>query len=951
MKKLTLLVMSLVLGFGLMAQVPTELPDDFEAYTVGQKLAEQNPTLWTTWSNAPGGDEDPIISDEVASNGTNSVKITAGNDCVLPLGDLTEGNYTVKFKVLVPTGYIGYYNILHAFDGANSEWGTQTYFGADGAGRIDGGAEGAGTFTFAYDTWITVENKINLTFDQATVAIDGVDIITWQWSMGTFGEPGLNQLGAANFYAWDEEGTPTMYIDEVELIDNSGVTAGPPPANLTGMVIDDFYVQLDWEAPGAAPMVWNQLDALGETYGKSAQDFESAYDVYDAEVAADFVLEETTALNAVAVRYFYNAAHSGNTDPRVINVSFFADESGLPGETALYTTTTVEATPDEEGVFTADLNDIITLDAGTYWIGYNMQLDYGTDEIQCYAGQRASVENETAAYWRNPGDGFETGFTMWSPDVTSEGGDPEEVCFALWGAPATAADLANMSNFNNVVVEKNYQTVSLNVNTSAKGNSVAPYTMGNRELLGYNVYRNGEVVAEEISALTFLDGALDPGMYNYLVTAVYPEGESDPAGPLPMEITAGVPAANITPPVLNGGLVYYPQTTDKSINIANDGNGDLMYEIYATYNTDEKTAAVKPYIFTKAPEGIGELVSANSNYKPSYDGGMTREMLWDNADINVGTGGLISGGYGGFGAEDNLVNVADDFIVPNGESWTIEFIHTEGFTTETAPVDPDGFGVIIYSDAFGAPGEVIYEEIVPWTNYEAQDLVLAMPPALSSGHYWLSVYGWFADATATENHRWNWYYGTTAIGHEAVLQDQPALFGGMNWTQISNLLDGASMFFVIEGTKTVTDNWLSFDPQAGTVLPLENQDIAVTIDPMGILEPSNTQYSGNIVVYTNDPELPVKTIPVAMQLTSVGIGEEEATYVMVYPNPTNGVMNIEANEMIQSVRVMNLAGQTIISTAVDAERYQINASDLETGIYFVQIETASGIATQRVTVQ
>jgi LEA14-like dessication related protein len=229
-----------------------------------------------------------------------------------------------------------------------------------------------------------------------------------------------------------------------------------------------------------------------------------------------------------------------------------------------------------------------------------------------------------------------------------------------------------------------------------------------------------------------------------------------------------------------------------------------------------------------------------------------------------------------------------------------------------------------------------------------------MPQTFSAGHYWISVYVWFEDATEITNHRWNWYYGTTAIGHEAVLQDQPGFFGGMNWTKIGPEglgTDGKSFFFVIEGTKTTTDNWMSFDPETGTVLPLEDTDVTVTIDPMGILNPANIQYSGTIMIYTNDPDLPVKNIPIAMQLTSVGIGEEEATYVMVYPNPATSVMNIQANENIKNIRVMNLAGQTVVSTAVDAERYQINASDFDAGIYFVQIETDNGITTQKITVQ
>jgi LEA14-like dessication related protein len=948
MKKLTLLVLSLFVGFGLMAQIS----DDFESYTAGMRLAEQNPTVWTTWSNAPGGSEDPFVSDDVANSGSNSFVVEAGNDCVLPLGDLTTGNYNFTFKIYVPTGYIGYYNVLHMFDGANSEWGTQVYFGANGAGLIDGGEAGAGSFTYAYDTWITVENKINLTFDQATVAIDGVDLVTWQWSMGTFGEPGLNQLGAANFYAWDEEGTPKFYIDDVELIDLGGGGVGEPPVNLVGEVIDDFYIELNWDEPGAASALWDQLNTFGETYGKTAQDFEAAYDAYDAEVAADFVLEADATISSAAFGFFVDS--TGYNEPLVINVGIFPDEGGVPGETALYSTTTEAVAADENGIYTANLVDPISLTAGTYWIGYNMQLSY--DEVgQCYANQRDAIDNDTPAYWRNPGDGFGSGFTTWTQDVASQGGAPQEVCFAIYGETATAKDLANMNDFNNILVEKNFQAVDLAVSTTAKTDNVAPANLkGGRELLGYNVYRGGEVIAEEISATTYLDGELEPGAYTYLVTAVYTEGESEPAGPITIEITAGVPVANITPNVLSGGLVYFGQTAEKQFNVANDGNGDLMFEVFASYNSDAKTFVSAPYNFSKAPEGVGELVSVKGGDHTSNYQTDSRELLWDNADINILNSGLISGGYGGVGASDNLVNCADDFVVPSGEEWSIEFIHTEGFTTEEEPAVPDGFGVIFYSDAFGAPGDVIYEEIVPWTNYDAQDLVLAMPQTFSAGHYWISVYVWFEDATEITNHRWNWYYGTTAIGHEAVLQDQPGFFGGMNWTKIGPEglgTDGKSFFFVIEGTKTTTDNWMSFDPETGTVLPLEDTDVTVTIDPMGILNPANIQYSGTIMIYTNDPDLPVKNIPIAMQLTSVGIGEEEATYVMVYPNPATSVMNIQANENIKNIRVMNLAGQTVVSTAVDAERYQINASDFDAGIYFVQIETDNGITTQKITVQ
>ncbi|MBW7859430.1 MAG: hypothetical protein H3C43_14335, partial [Leptonema sp. (in: Bacteria)] len=56
--------------------------DDFESYTAGLKLAQQAPTVWTTWSNAPGGSEDAEVTTEQAYGGTKSVKVVYNNDLV-----------------------------------------------------------------------------------------------------------------------------------------------------------------------------------------------------------------------------------------------------------------------------------------------------------------------------------------------------------------------------------------------------------------------------------------------------------------------------------------------------------------------------------------------------------------------------------------------------------------------------------------------------------------------------------------------------------------------------------------------------------------------------------------------------------------------------------------------------------------------------------------------------
>jgi len=224
--------------------------DDFEAYVANQQLACQNSTDWTTWSNAPCGDEDPDITTNEAYSGSNSFVVEGINDLVKLLDNYTTGLYKISFYMYVPTGFLGYFNTIQNFNGTNSEWGMQVFFNDDGTGSIDGGGQSAATFNFQNDTWLYNEVIIDLNNDWAEYILDGSSIHSWVWSIGAMGQGNLNQLGASNFYAWDgtTKGTPKYYIDEYkleELVDNQLL----PPANLAFEFVSND-VLLSWDVPG-----------------------------------------------------------------------------------------------------------------------------------------------------------------------------------------------------------------------------------------------------------------------------------------------------------------------------------------------------------------------------------------------------------------------------------------------------------------------------------------------------------------------------------------------------------------------------------------------------------------------------------------------------------------------------------------------------------------------------
>jgi len=188
--------------------------DDFESYTSGNYLAVQSP-YWTTWSELPGSSEDGYISTDQALSGSQSVKVDGTTDLILEMGDKTSGKYLISFYMYVPTGYYGYYNLLHLFNGSNSEWGLEVFFNTGGNGYGNAGGQNSFTFTYNYNTWMHLENVVDLDNDWAEIWYEGNLLYEFQWSTGALGDGTLNQLGGMDMFAWNVNGTPLYYFDDV----------------------------------------------------------------------------------------------------------------------------------------------------------------------------------------------------------------------------------------------------------------------------------------------------------------------------------------------------------------------------------------------------------------------------------------------------------------------------------------------------------------------------------------------------------------------------------------------------------------------------------------------------------------------------------------------------------------------------------------------------------------
>lgn len=221
MKKLTFLLIAIVFSVAAVQAQTLPYADDFESYTVGGFLAAQNSTWWTTWTNAPGGNEDGEISNAFANSGAKSVLLDVtggtGSDLILKLGDRTSGKYELKWMMYVETGKCGYYNIQHT-QAPGTEWAMEAYFRTSGAGELLAGSSTAIPFTYPKDTWFEVKHLIDLDADDIKLYINGTLVHEWPISYQASSTTGMKKLGGIDFYAGAASGSgevPKYFIDDV----------------------------------------------------------------------------------------------------------------------------------------------------------------------------------------------------------------------------------------------------------------------------------------------------------------------------------------------------------------------------------------------------------------------------------------------------------------------------------------------------------------------------------------------------------------------------------------------------------------------------------------------------------------------------------------------------------------------------------------------------------------
>ncbi len=212
MKKLILLfgVFASSIAFG------QTFSDNFDSYTAGSYLCPQSAGAWTTWTNAPEGKDDVLVSNKDASSGANSLYFASDlegggpTDLVRNFGVLNTGQFSMEFNLKVQAGKSAYFNLQRNAKIGVWSGSFECYFADNGDLTIFNNSGLYFTSKYTQNQWFNFRMDINFNKNVWEVFIDDVSVYSFANAE--------NQIGWFNTWPIDYDSTFSSgyFIDDFQ---------------------------------------------------------------------------------------------------------------------------------------------------------------------------------------------------------------------------------------------------------------------------------------------------------------------------------------------------------------------------------------------------------------------------------------------------------------------------------------------------------------------------------------------------------------------------------------------------------------------------------------------------------------------------------------------------------------------------------------------------------------
>lgn len=167
-------------------------------------------------------------------------------------------------------------------------------------------------------------------------------------------------------------------------------------------------------APSGAAVILYDQTTNPSANGAPDQDFEAGFEIYDSEAADDFEVLETEGWTITQIN---TVGTTGTAGGSTVDLTIHADSTivtegfNLPGAPVCSYTAIVPS--DSAGSFQISLPTSCVVGPGRYWVAIQTNQAFGTNGQHFWSNR--TTQSNSPAVWRNPGDGFASGCTDWSP--------------------------------------------------------------------------------------------------------------------------------------------------------------------------------------------------------------------------------------------------------------------------------------------------------------------------------------------------------------------------------------------------------------------------------------------------------------------------------------------------------------------------------------------------------
>jgi hypothetical protein len=419
---------------------------------------------------------------------------------------------------------------------------------------------------------------------------------------------------------------------------------------------------------------------------------------------------------------------------------------------------------------------------------------------------------------------------------------------------------------------------------------VAAVTLDDADLSYFNIYRNGEWLAETYYEF-YLDEDVEGGEeYCYSVSQVFPGGETGMSDELCAEVL-NLPIIAVDPVALDMAVLPGGNATDV-LTVMNQGDGLLDFDVQLVFAKSAVASTFNP--------------PANNDPAASLKGSQTEPT---DEGIECPEGSIISQPAVDFAtaytADEDAGYSAYQSFTGGGDLgglrfWTISAFFDGVDWVACDGIDPRPFTIAFYNDDAGQPGAMIDEFVL--------DLNRVNTGILFAGAY--PVYEYTADFPSTVSLTAGWFSVQSMVGTAVncwnLLLNQPGGLGQcLQFDGVTYTAQPDPLGFCLIGETTTP--WLSVTPLSGSIdgmgeLPLQVLYNAADLE-VGM-------YYADIVISSNDPFTPTITVPVELQVGGdFGTIAGYVTDMLDAKGPVQGV-SITADELRASY-----------STTTDAEGY------------------------------